>query len=170
MTLPLTGLTVIELANVVAGPAVGKHLSDFGADVIKVERPGAGDATRTLGQSIGSRSAWWLVVGRNKRSVTLDLAHEKGREALLRLARRADAHEVVIAHRPQTGEPTAIRTRNPVICLVAEEYLRHDWVLQKAKAITNVDEWDRWWRSEPDLRAVMLGRLLADAPATAAPA
>ena len=89
--LPLANLRIVELANVVAGPSVGKHLSDFGAEVIKIERPGNGDTTRAMGEFIGTRSAWWLSIGRNKRSVTLDLKHPRGREALLRLIEGADA-------------------------------------------------------------------------------
>ena len=75
--LPLSNLRIIELANVVAGPSVGKHLSDFGAEVIKIERPGNGDTARAMGEFIGTRSAWWLSIGRNKRSVTLDLKHPR---------------------------------------------------------------------------------------------
>src|SRR5437667_6641016 len=81
--LPLSNLRIIELATVVAGPSVGKHLSDFGAEVIKIERPGHGDAARSMGETLGSRSAWWLTIGRNKKSVTLDLQHPEGRNALL---------------------------------------------------------------------------------------
>jgi hypothetical protein len=72
----------------------------------------------------------------------------------------ADERDALIAHRPAAGEPTGIRTRNPVVCLMAVEYLRHDWVLQKAKSITGFEEWDRWWRSDADLRTIMLGRVL----------
>src|SRR5271169_3235547 len=89
--LPLSNLRIIELANLVAGPSVGKHLSDFGAEVIKIERPGDGDTARTMGDLVGSRSAWWLLIGRNKRSVTLDLKHPEGREVLLQLVETADA-------------------------------------------------------------------------------
>jgi crotonobetainyl-CoA:carnitine CoA-transferase CaiB-like acyl-CoA transferase len=89
--LPLSNLRIVELANVVAGPSVGKHLSDFGAEVIKVERPGDGDSARAMGELVGGRSAWWLLIGRNKRSVTLDLKHPKGREVLLKLVESADA-------------------------------------------------------------------------------
>jgi crotonobetainyl-CoA:carnitine CoA-transferase CaiB-like acyl-CoA transferase len=96
--LPLSKLRIIELANVVAGPSVGKHLSDFGAEVIKIERPGDGDASRGMGEFVGDRSAWWLSIGRNKRSVTLDLKQPRGREALLRLVKTADA--VVESFRP----------------------------------------------------------------------
>jgi crotonobetainyl-CoA:carnitine CoA-transferase CaiB-like acyl-CoA transferase len=119
--LPLAGLRVVELANVVAGPAVGKHLSDFGAEVVKVERPGSGDAARVLGEAIGSRSAWWIVIGRNKRSVTLDLAHRKGREALLRLVSDADA--LVESFRPGVLEsldlaPETLRAGNERLIVV----------------------------------------------------
>ena len=53
--LPLSKLRIVELANVVAGPSVGKHLSDFGAEVIKVERPGDGDTARAMGEFVGNR-------------------------------------------------------------------------------------------------------------------
>jgi crotonobetainyl-CoA:carnitine CoA-transferase CaiB-like acyl-CoA transferase len=91
MSQPLGNLRIIELANVVAGPSVGTYLSDFGAEVIKIEQPADGDPTRSMGEAVGELSAWWLVLGRNKRSVTLDLKHARGREALLRLVERADA-------------------------------------------------------------------------------
>lgn len=119
--LPLANLRIIELANVVAGPSVGKHLSDFGAEVIKVERPGDGDTARAMGELIGSRSAWWLSIGRNKRSVTLDLKHPKGREALLRLVETADA--VVESFRPGVLErldlaPETLEAVNPRLIVV----------------------------------------------------
>ncbi len=119
--LPLSSLCIIELANVVAGPSVGKHLSDFGAEVIKIERPGDGDAARGMGEFVGSRTAWWLSIGRNKRSVTLDLKHATGREALLRLVRQADA--LVESFRPGVLErldlsPETLRAANPRLVVV----------------------------------------------------
>jgi crotonobetainyl-CoA:carnitine CoA-transferase CaiB-like acyl-CoA transferase len=119
--LPLEHLKIIELANIVAGPSVGKHLSDFGADVIKVERPGQGDTARAMGEAIGSRSAWWLCIGRNKRSVTLDLQTARGREALLRLL--ADADAVVESFRPGVLErldlaPETLLAVNPRLIIV----------------------------------------------------
>jgi crotonobetainyl-CoA:carnitine CoA-transferase CaiB-like acyl-CoA transferase len=113
---PLANLRIIELANVVAGPSVGKHLSDFGAEVIKIERPGDGDSARTMGELVGSRSAWWLLIGRNKRSVTLDLKNPKGREVLLRLVESADA--LVESFRPGVLErldlaPETLQAANP---------------------------------------------------------
>lgn len=120
-SLPLSGVRIVELANVVAGPSVGKHLSDFGADVVKVERPGSGDTTRSMGASVGERTAWWLTIGRNKRSVTLDLKHPKGREALLRLVEGADA--LVDSNRPGVLErlglgPEALHAVNPGLVVV----------------------------------------------------
>jgi crotonobetainyl-CoA:carnitine CoA-transferase CaiB-like acyl-CoA transferase len=119
--LPLANLRIIELANVVAGPSVGKHLSDFGAEVIKIERPGGGDTARAMGEFIGTRSAWWLSIGRNKRSVTLDLKHPKGREALLRLIETADA--LVESFRPGVLErldlaPDVLNAVNPRLVVV----------------------------------------------------
>lgn len=119
--LPLSNLRIIELANVVAGPSVGKHLSDFGAEVIKVERPGDGDTARAMGEFVGSRSAWWLCIGRNKRSVTLDLKHPKGREVLLRLVAEADV--LVESFRPGVLErldldPETLRAVNPRLIVV----------------------------------------------------
>lgn len=119
--LPLSNIRIIELANVVAGPSVGKHLSDFGAEVIKVERPGDGDSARAMGEYVGTRSAWWLSIGRNKRSVTIDLKHPKGREALRRLVASADA--LVESFRPGVLErlglsPESLREDNPSLVIV----------------------------------------------------
>jgi crotonobetainyl-CoA:carnitine CoA-transferase CaiB-like acyl-CoA transferase len=114
--LPLAGVRIIELANVVAGPSVGAHLSDFGADVIKVERPGEGDAARAMGESVGRRSAWWLYIGRNKRTVALDLKRDADRDTLLELVAEADA--LVESFRPGVLErlglaPERLHAVNP---------------------------------------------------------
>jgi crotonobetainyl-CoA:carnitine CoA-transferase CaiB-like acyl-CoA transferase len=92
--LPLEGLRVIDCSTVVAGPGCARHLADFGADVIKVERPG-GDGARSLGWPAGEGddSVWWKLLGRNKRCVELDLSAEEGRQRFLALSR--DAHVVV---------------------------------------------------------------------------
>ena len=118
---PLVGMRIVELANVVAGPSVGKHLSDFGAEVIKIERPGDGDSTRAMGEFVGNSSAWWLMLGRNKRSVTLDLKHPKGREVLLKLVETADA--LVESFRPGVLErlelaPETLHEVNPQLVVV----------------------------------------------------
>jgi hypothetical protein len=59
---------------------------------------------------------------------------------------------------PERGEASAVRTRSPVLTLVAEEYLIHDLTLQKAKTMTGYEEWDRWLRSDDQVRMLTLGR------------
>ena len=87
----LDGLVVLDLTRVLAGPLAAMLLGDMGADVVKVERPGKGDDTRGWGPPfLGTESAYYLGVNRNKRSVTLDLGDESGREVLGRLIRSAD--------------------------------------------------------------------------------
>ena len=100
--LPLAGVKVIDVATLGAGPWLATRLADFGADVIKVERPGAGDPLRQLGRFEGDVPLWWKADGRNKRSITLDLKSEEGQKILRRLARDADV--VVENFRPGTLE------------------------------------------------------------------
>jgi HTH-type transcriptional regulator, sugar sensing transcriptional regulator len=70
----------------------------------------------------------------------------------------ADAQQALIAHIPERGDASGVRTSNPVLCLVAEEYLIHDLTLQKAKTMTGYEEWDRWLRSDDQVRSLTLGR------------
>ena len=70
----------------------------------------------------------------------------------------ADGKEALIAHMPERGDPSAVRTQNPVLCLVAEEYLIHDLTLQKAKTMTGYEEWDQWLRADEQVRELTLGR------------
>lgn len=100
---PLSGLRVLELGQVVAGPFCGQLLGDLGADVVKVEPPGVGDVLRQWGSPVDDAdSLWWRVTGRNKRSVTLDLRRPEGQEVAHRLAARADV--LVENFRPGTLE------------------------------------------------------------------
>ena len=94
----LEGVRVLDLSRVLAGPWAGQLLADLGADVVKVERPGAGDDTRAWGppwlndpegNSTGE-SAYYLSANRNKRSVTIDIATEEGQRLVRRLAGKAD--------------------------------------------------------------------------------
>lgn len=81
----------MELAQLIAGPLCGMYLADMGADVIKVEPPGQGDAARTVYQvTLGGEGVLYLTVNRNKRGITLDLSRPEGRQLLHRLAERAD--------------------------------------------------------------------------------
>ena len=87
----LGGLLVADLSRVLAGPFATMLLGDLGADVVKVEHPNGGDETRSWGPPfLGDQSTYYLAVNRNKRSVALDLKDERGRQAALALARRAD--------------------------------------------------------------------------------
>ena len=88
---PLTGLRVIELGTLLAGPFCGQLLGDLGAEVIKVEPPGQGDPLRVWGrEKAHGKSLWWPVVARNKKSITLDLRQAAGQELLRSLAAQAD--------------------------------------------------------------------------------
>lgn len=69
----------------------------------------------------------------------------------------ADGEEALIAHIPHGGAATGVRTRNPVLTLIAQEYAHHDLVLQRAQLRIGFDEWDRWWQADPDLRTIILG-------------
>src|SRR5438309_1018926 len=80
---PLAGLKVLELGQLIAGPFAGKTLADFGADVIKIEAPGAGDPLRKWRLLKDGTSVWWEVQSRNKRSVVLDL-REPGDQSVVR--------------------------------------------------------------------------------------
>ncbi len=88
---PLAGLRVIDASRVLAGPFCGQLLGDLGAEVIKIERPGAGDDTRGWGPPfVGDFSAYFLSCNRNKRGVSLDLARPEGVALLHALAQRSD--------------------------------------------------------------------------------
>src|SRR5438270_11113727 len=90
----LAGIRVIDCGTYVAGPAAATAMSDFGAEVIKIERPGGGDLWRLFSKLPGVAKCdldWcWVLTGRNKKSIALDLGQHQGREALLRLVRTAD--------------------------------------------------------------------------------
>jgi crotonobetainyl-CoA:carnitine CoA-transferase CaiB-like acyl-CoA transferase len=118
---PLADLRVIDCASVVAGPGAARHLADFGADVVKVERP-AGDGTRSLGwvDPADDVTIWWKILGRNKRSIVLDLKTAEGRDAMLRLCDTADV--LVENGRPGALErlglgPDVLLARNPKLVI-----------------------------------------------------
>jgi crotonobetainyl-CoA:carnitine CoA-transferase CaiB-like acyl-CoA transferase len=100
----LDGVKLLDLTHHIAGPFCTRYLADFGADVIKVERPGAGDPTRTQGPFAGDdphpdKSGVFLYLNMNKRGITLDLKSATGRELLLRLVQWADV--LVESFRPR---------------------------------------------------------------------
>ncbi len=114
---PLSGLRVLEFGQLLAGPYVGTLLSDFGADVVKIEAPGAGDAMRDWGRlRHNDHSLWWSVLARNKSSVTLNLREERGQEIARQLVATADV--VLENFRPGTMErwglgPEDVHAVNP---------------------------------------------------------
>jgi formyl-CoA transferase len=101
-SLPLAGVKVVELGQLIAGPFAGKTLGDFGADVIKIEPPGAGDPLRNWRVMDGPNSIWWEVQSRNKRSVVLDLRTPEGQQAVRALCAEADV--LIENFRPGTME------------------------------------------------------------------
>ena len=114
---PLTGLRAIEFGQLLAGPFVGTLLADFGADVVKVEAPPAGDPMREWGQlRHNDHSLWWSVLSRNKRSVALNLREPRGQEIAAELCAGADV--IVENFRPGTMErwgigPEQVHAVNP---------------------------------------------------------
>src|SRR5882757_4570760 len=90
---PLKGLRVFDLTRVLAGPTCAQMLADLGAEVIKIERPGAGDDTRGFAPPVmpgTAESAYFVGVNRNKRSVTLDIATKEGQAIARRLLEDTD--------------------------------------------------------------------------------
>lgn len=115
---PLNNLRVVDLATVVAGPGCARYLADFGADVIKVERPGTGDTTRSMGWThpADDVSLWWKLAGRNKRCVVADLKDPEDLDFVRRLVSTADV--LVENFRPGTLErlgldPEGLIEKNP---------------------------------------------------------
>ncbi len=117
----LDGLSVLDLATFIAAPMCATLLGEFGADVVKIEQPGAGDELRRLGRQVDGVSLWWLSDARNKRSITCDLRRPEGQSLIRRLARTTDV--VTENFRPGTLERwglgyDALRAENPGLILV----------------------------------------------------
>jgi crotonobetainyl-CoA:carnitine CoA-transferase CaiB-like acyl-CoA transferase len=91
MNLPLEGVRVIELGHAVAGPFAGSLLSDFGAEIVKIEQPGTGDSLRKMGPKKNGKGLWWAVSGRNKKSVTVNFTHPEGQRLVKRLVGMSEA-------------------------------------------------------------------------------
>jgi len=111
----LDGIRVLDIATVFAGPMAAAHLGDFGADVVKVEHP-RGDPARHHGQHKDGVPLWWKVVGRNKRTITLDLSTPRGQALFRKLAATADV--LIENFRPGTLErwglaPDELLAANP---------------------------------------------------------
>lgn len=112
---PLQGVKVLDLATLFAGPLAATLLGDFGAEIIKIEHPN-GDPVRTHGHVKSGINLWWKMIGRNKRTVTLNFRHPEAQAILLDLAARADV--LIENFRPGTLEswnigPDQLHARNP---------------------------------------------------------
>ncbi|HXX16174.1 MAG TPA: CaiB/BaiF CoA-transferase family protein [Candidatus Eremiobacteraceae bacterium] len=126
MTMLLDGIRVVELTEALAGPHCAMLLGDLGAQVVKVERPGTGDQSRTWGPPfVGSESAYFLATNRNKRSLTLNYDHPAGTEILQRLLAKAD---VFLCNQPSLAslrrrriDPDTLRRRYPrmIYCAIS---------------------------------------------------
>jgi len=116
---PLSGLVVVELTNVMAGPVGGLLLADMGAEVVKVERlPGGDDTRRAIPPEIQGESATFMIVNRNKRGIAVDLKHPDGLQVVRRLIDKADV--VIENFRPGTMEKLGLgydvlRASNPAL-------------------------------------------------------
>jgi len=116
--MPLSGMRVLDLGRFVAGPFCGVLLADMGADVIKIEIPERGDEMRYHGVLVNGESAYFIMMNRNKKSLTLDLRSEDGKEIFQKLVRSADV--VLENFRPDVMRKLgfhydALRTLNPGI-------------------------------------------------------
>jgi len=114
---PLSGVRVIEMGQLVAGPFVGSRMADFGAEVIKVESPGRGDAMRHWGHHrYKDRSLWWPVLARNKKTISANLREKRGQDLVRQLIVQADV--LVENFKPGTLEkwgldPESLHVINP---------------------------------------------------------
>ena len=117
---PLEGVRVLELGNYIAAPTAGRMLADFGAEVIKVERPRTGDELRTWRLHKGTTSMLFRTINRNKKSIVLDLRSDAGREHVLELVRHCDV--LLENFRPGTLErwgigPEELSRANPELII-----------------------------------------------------
>jgi crotonobetainyl-CoA:carnitine CoA-transferase CaiB-like acyl-CoA transferase len=165
---PLEGVRVVDLSRVLAGPYATMVLADLGADVVKVERPGDGDETRSWGPPYaGGEAAYFLSVNRSKRSVAVNLKHPEGRALVLDLCARADV--VVENFRPGAAtrlglDAAAVRARNPraVYCSITgfgrrepRERAGYDFIVQAESGLMSVT-------GEPDGVPTKIGVALVD--------
>jgi formyl-CoA transferase len=117
----LAGIKVIELGQLIAGPFAAKTLADFGAEVIKIETPGAGDPLRTWRLVKDGTSVWWQAQSRNKQSLALDLKHKEAQDIVKQLVQTADV--VVENFRPGAMEawglgPEVLLALNPSLVML----------------------------------------------------
>ena len=138
MAMPLGDIRIIELGHVIAGPLAAALLSDFGAEVIKIEAPGRGDMMRELGpKAQDGVGVWWKTLARNKRILALDWKSDRGREVLEKLVERADV--LVENFRPGVLEragigPEVLHQWNPDLVILRVSGYGQDGPMRKTPA------------------------------------
>jgi crotonobetainyl-CoA:carnitine CoA-transferase CaiB-like acyl-CoA transferase len=145
MSGPLSDIRVLDISTVLAGPNCARYFADFGADVIKVERPDTGDSLRGMAwrDPRDGSGLWWKLVNRNKRNIALDLKNAEDRELFLKLL--DDANVLVENFRPGTLErldlhPDALIARNPKLVVVRVSGFGQDGPYAKRPGFASIAE------------------------------
>lgn len=165
---PLDGIVVLDMTRVLAGPYCTMLLSDLGARVIKVERPGIGDDSRHFGPFKNDRSAYFLSINREKESITVDLKKEEGKEIIRKFVKKADI--LVENFRPGTMEKLGLgyetlKEINPKLIYAASSGFGHsgpwstkpayDMIVQAAGGMMSITGW-------PDGKPTRVGASIGD--------
>ena len=145
MSGPLSDIRVLDISTVLAGPNCARYFADFGADVIKVERPDTGDSLRGMAwrDPRDGSGLWWKLVNRNKRNIELDLKNIDDRELFLQLL--DDANVLVENFRPGTLErldlhPDMLIARNPKLVVVRVSGFGQDGPYAKRPGFASIAE------------------------------
>jgi formyl-CoA transferase len=165
---PLEGVRVLELGNYIAAPTAGRLLADFGAEVIKVERPGTGDELRNWRLHKGDTSMLYRTINRNKKSVVLDLRTEAGKQAVLALAAKSDI--LLENFRPGTLErwglgPEVLSEANPDLIITRISAFGQTGPLSERPGFAAVAEAYSGFRNlvgDPDRAPVRVGVSIGD--------
>lgn len=165
---PLHGIRVLELGNYIAAPTAGRLLADFGAEVIKVERPGTGDELRNWRLKKGSVSMLYRTINRNKKSVVLDLRSDAGRAAVLELVKQCDI--LLENFRPGTLEkwglgPEVLNAANPDLVITRISAFGQTGPLSERPGFAAVAEAFSGFRNlvgDPDRAPVRVGVSIGD--------
>lgn len=166
----LGGLRVLELGQLIAGPFAGAILAGFGADVIKIEDPRTGDPLRSWRMLHQGTSLWWRVMGRNKRSVALDLRSAEGRALVRRLITSGGVDVVIENFRPGRMEAwglgyEALRAENPRLVMARISGYGQDGPRAREPGFANIAEAYaglRYLTGEPGRPPVRSGVSLGD--------
>jgi formyl-CoA transferase len=162
----LDGIRVIEMGQLIAGPFCGQLLGDMGAEVIKIEPPGAGDPMRVWGQ--GDVKTWWQVIARNKKSVSVNLRMVEGQDIVRRLAAGADI--LIENFKPGTIEkwglgPEALHALNPRLIVVRMSGYGQTGPYASRAGFGGIGEAMGGWRAivgEPDRAPSRMGVSIGD--------